>query len=160
MDGIEDGGSIHPSSVRDELGAAGMDLGELGQVVGLPVAGDKATRGAPRGGESDRGSSEKTKMERCRSTMIYRIYPNFIYFSLLNMVVFHSYVGVPEDIGLGELAVRSDHCKVDCFFFFGKKFWHFKGWGWAICLEIMKFYHLNDEWHHRTFKMRRLFHGH
>ena len=37
MDGIEDGGSIHPSSVRDKLGAAGMDLGELGQVVGLPV---------------------------------------------------------------------------------------------------------------------------
>ena len=37
MDGIEDGGGIHPSSVRDELGASGMDLGELGQVVGLPV---------------------------------------------------------------------------------------------------------------------------
>ena len=41
MDGIEDGGGIHPSSVRDELGASGMDLGELGQVVGLPV---EATR--------------------------------------------------------------------------------------------------------------------
>ena len=37
MDGIEDGGGIHPSSIRDELGASGMDLGELGQVVGLPV---------------------------------------------------------------------------------------------------------------------------
>mmetsp|Transcript_39042 Transcript_39042/g.79836 ORF Transcript_39042/g.79836 Transcript_39042/m.79836 type:complete len:543 (+) Transcript_39042:106-1734(+) len=37
MDGIEDGGGIHPSSVRDELGASGMDLGELGQVVGLAI---------------------------------------------------------------------------------------------------------------------------
>ena len=45
MDGIEDGGGIHPSSVRDELGAAGMDLGELGQVVGLPVEARRATRG-------------------------------------------------------------------------------------------------------------------
>ena len=35
MDGIEDGGGIHASCIRDELGTSGMDLGELGQVVGL-----------------------------------------------------------------------------------------------------------------------------
>ena len=35
MDGIEDGGGVHARSVRDELGASGMDLSELGQVVGL-----------------------------------------------------------------------------------------------------------------------------
>ena len=62
------------------------------------------------------------------------------------MVVFHSYVGVPEGIGFGELAVRSDHCKVDWFVFFsGTRFSISQDEVELFFLEIMKFYHLNDE---------------
>lgn len=53
MDGIEDGCSVHPSSVRDELGAAGMDLGELGQVVGLPVEAEAKRVGKKKGGPGE-----------------------------------------------------------------------------------------------------------
>ena len=37
VDGIKDGRGVHARRVGDELGASRVDLGELGQVVGLAV---------------------------------------------------------------------------------------------------------------------------